>query len=420
MTSRALLIISVAANVVLAGVLLSRKQPGSERAEAAGGRGAAPAAEVVSASRALPVLPTNAAPAAFDWRQVESPDYRQYVANLRAIGCPGETIKDIVIADAMKFYAQRSRAVQTRRPFKYWEADEKDRLPKEQREQFNRAKQDYEKDLPRLLHELLGINLAREMAQYLPAGGLFGTGAGEEELRKLGMFSEEKQQRLSAWRDEYEWRRDAVDDAELNPADRAAQLRQLEREQQAVLAGILTPAEIEEYEMAFSQTGDTLRSRLVGFDPSAEEFRRLFQFQKTFDDKYANADTADPQVAREKEADQARLEDAIRQQLGDARFAEYQRSGDQTYQELCFFGAEHELSPAIAISAFGIKQAAERARQELLATSGLSAEQRGERLKAIAAETRAALREAMGSDTFTRYDQIYGGWIQVLGRRPKE
>src|SRR6267143_1034937 len=31
-----------------------------------------------------------------DWRAVESPDYRQYLANLRAIGCPEETIRDII------------------------------------------------------------------------------------------------------------------------------------------------------------------------------------------------------------------------------------------------------------------------------------------------------------------------------------
>jgi len=26
----------------------------------------------------------------------------------------------------------------------------------------------------------------------------------------------------------------------------------------------------------------------------------------------------------------------------------------------------------------------------------------------------------MGSDTFIRYDQLYGGWIQVLGSKPKD
>lgn len=41
-------------------------------------------------------------------------------------------------------------------------------------------------------------------------------------------------------------------------------------------------------------------------------------------------------------------------------------------------------------------------------------DQQGERLKAIEAETRTALRQTMGSNTFLRYDQLYGGWMQVL------
>src|SRR2546426_2113445 len=35
----------------------------------------------------------------FRWRQLETEDYRAYIARLRAIGCPEQTIRDIVIAD---------------------------------------------------------------------------------------------------------------------------------------------------------------------------------------------------------------------------------------------------------------------------------------------------------------------------------
>ena len=34
-----------------------------------------------------------------DWRQLESSDYRQYIANLRAVGCPEKTIRDIIVAE---------------------------------------------------------------------------------------------------------------------------------------------------------------------------------------------------------------------------------------------------------------------------------------------------------------------------------
>lgn len=46
-----------------------------------------------------------------DWRSVESEDYRHYIANLRAIGCPEETIADIIRADVNKLFQSRRKAL---------------------------------------------------------------------------------------------------------------------------------------------------------------------------------------------------------------------------------------------------------------------------------------------------------------------
>jgi hypothetical protein len=43
----------------------------------------------------------------FQWAQIESTDYRTYVANLRGIGCPERTIRDIIIADVNGLYFAR-------------------------------------------------------------------------------------------------------------------------------------------------------------------------------------------------------------------------------------------------------------------------------------------------------------------------
>src|SRR5689334_5146891 len=43
----------------------------------------------------------------FRWAQLESEDYRAYVARLRSIGCPEQTIRDIIIADLDKVLAPK-------------------------------------------------------------------------------------------------------------------------------------------------------------------------------------------------------------------------------------------------------------------------------------------------------------------------
>lgn len=60
-------------------------------------------------SRAQPVATVPAAPATprFQWSQVESTDYPAYIANLRGIGCPERTVREIVAADLDDLFAPR-------------------------------------------------------------------------------------------------------------------------------------------------------------------------------------------------------------------------------------------------------------------------------------------------------------------------
>jgi hypothetical protein len=43
----------------------------------------------------------------FRWSRIESADYRQYINNLKAIGCPQQTIRDIITADVHSLYVAR-------------------------------------------------------------------------------------------------------------------------------------------------------------------------------------------------------------------------------------------------------------------------------------------------------------------------
>src|SRR6266536_995000 len=43
----------------------------------------------------------------FTWDEIESADFPTYIANLRAIGCPEATIRDIIVADVNQLFARR-------------------------------------------------------------------------------------------------------------------------------------------------------------------------------------------------------------------------------------------------------------------------------------------------------------------------
>jgi hypothetical protein len=62
---------------------------------------------------------------AFSWQEVESADYPTYITNLRNIGCPEQTIRDIIIADVNALYS-RKRALELITPEQQWWRSEPD------------------------------------------------------------------------------------------------------------------------------------------------------------------------------------------------------------------------------------------------------------------------------------------------------
>jgi hypothetical protein len=99
---------SILANLVLAALILwlaRRQQTGAPDS---------PLNASAGATVEVPAPPTAAPEPAqkFQWSQLESTDYHTYIANLRAIGCPKQTIQDIIVADVDSLYALRRAQLQ--------------------------------------------------------------------------------------------------------------------------------------------------------------------------------------------------------------------------------------------------------------------------------------------------------------------
>jgi hypothetical protein len=67
-----------------------------------------------SLADARPSAPQQTAPEPgqrlrFSWSQLESADYPIYIANLRSIGCPERTLREIIKADVADLYAQKRK-----------------------------------------------------------------------------------------------------------------------------------------------------------------------------------------------------------------------------------------------------------------------------------------------------------------------
>ncbi len=377
----------------------------SAQAELAAWQAKAQAVATTASAQAL-AYKTNA----FHWSQLESTDYRQYIANLRAVGCPESTIKDIIMTDVMRLYAQRrGQYYLNGRDFKFWETDEKRKLKQPQIEEQEKQLAAIDKDLPAVLRELLGVNYQREINKYFVDT--------DEDNRRLAFLSDDKRSQLLALRDQFEGERERVQyqlhDAKLSATD-IYQLRQIDQEQDAALSRVLSPQEKEDYELSTSPTADRLRKQLIGFNPTEDEFRGMFRRQEAIDSKYQYEDTNDDTVRDGKAADELAMMTAIKAQLTPDRVAQLDRSQNPDYQNLCVLSERFDLPDGTSQTLLDVRQAAEAQRRELLSNKDIPPERLEVALKAIQAETEKAAQDALGDQAFGQYSQT-AKWIQNLG-----
>ena len=363
-------------------------------------------AEAASARPPTIVVQTNA----FNWSQLESTDYRQYIANLRAIGYPEITLKDIILTDVMRLYAQRrGQYYQNGKPFKFWETDEKRALKHTQMQEREKQLALIDKELPAVLRELLGINYEREINKYFVDA--------DEDNRRLSFLPEDKREKILALREQFEGEREKLSyplaDGTI-PTPDPAQLKKIDQDQDAALSGLLTSDERAEYEMSTSPTSDYLRKELVGFNPSEAEFRTLFQRQQAIDDEYAYQDLSDPAIRDAKAADEQTMMTEVKSQLAPDRAAALDRAKDPDYQSVAVLTEQYDLPAETSQTIVDMRREAENEKEQLLADKDIPVERVQAALKAIEAETERAAKETLGDQAYAQYSQN-AAWIHNLG-----
>jgi hypothetical protein len=346
----------------------------------------------------------------FHWSQLESTNYRQFIANLRAIDCPETTIKDIIVTDVMRLYAQRrGQYYHNGRPFHYWETNDKRKLTQPQLEERDKQLALIDKELPAVLRELLGINYERELNKYFVDA--------DEDGSRLGFLSDDQRTQVLSLREQFEGQRERIlynlPNGKAAPSD-IEQLRQIDQEQDEALAQVLSPQQKEQYELSTSATADRLRQQLIGFNPTEEEFLNLYQRQKTIDEAYEFEDTNDATVSAAKASDEAEAMKAFKGNLADERVTQLDRSQDPDYQNLCVLSQRYELPADTSDTLLDMRQAAQEERQKLLSNKNIPPERVATALQAIQAETEKAARAALGEEAYAAYSPS-AAWIKNLG-----
>src|SRR5713101_1533255 len=335
-----------------------------------------------------------------------------HAANLRASGCPEETVRDIILTDVAKLYARRRAALRTQgKPYKFWQTgDGTDGSANPELQNQLRA---LDKEERGLVKTLLGVDLQTELAKYSEGD--------DAQERMYGFLPAEKREKLQGLQASFDDLEQAVYDRSrgLMLDEDQEELKRIQKQKEAAMAKILTPEELEEFNLRNSSTANNLRAQMSGFTPTEEEFRKIFRLQKTFESEINKGfdATDDKQMeikARAQDEAQNALNDELKKVLGDQRYAEYQRAQSGDYRTLTQMADRFELPADVAGKVYDMKQEVERQVQKIDANPNLTDEQRQKVLAAIAQETDRSVAQAMGPNAFRAYQKTAPPWLQGL------
>jgi LysM repeat protein len=331
----------------------------------------------------------------FSWRDVESDDYPTYISNLRAVGCPEQTVRDIIIADINALYARR-RSLELVTPEQQWWRAEPDTNVV-----LAAAEKARELDTERraLLTRLLGANWESGDLVAIPRpsrpgivldGPVLGNLPAETK-QGVDEATARAQERVQAYLDAQ-----ARDGKAADPVELAKIHRQLRDD----LSRLLAPPQLEEFLLRYSSDAANLRvelGQLRYFEATPDEFRAMFRAKDAIDQRLELLTGNDDNTAAQRKALEQQRDNALKIALGAERYAQYVRLHDPGFRD-AYAAAVAAGEPDSAETIYQINQAAAEEQSVIRSNALLTAEQKAAELKRVELQQLQAHVAAVGQD----------------------
>jgi hypothetical protein len=311
----------------------------------------------------------------FRWSELESTDYRQYIQNLKAVGCPEQTIRDLVLAELNERFATRAHAIWQRPQPEWWQK------PRDERPSPDQIKQ-----LVALEHEKAGI--MKELFGSSPApqelvDSCFLQLQGDEQ-NLLFLPQATRQSALQALAEAGFDEKEAAMRA-ANPNSDPE--RTLFDDKVKVLQQVLSPDDLKQFRLRSSPRAQWLRTEVQYLDLTPDEFSALLDLRQQ------RLGSSDDLAGGRPEA----IQD-VRQLFGDERASEFERVSDPNYLNARYAAdragvPDEQGDRAGRLTAEAVARAMQMSPE---AGSTLSQEEREHQREQLQAQTEAQLNALLG------------------------
>jgi len=342
--------------------------------------------------------------AILNWQALESADYRQYIANLRAVGCPEQTIRDIIITDLDRAYGQRIAKISAPSAgSRYWMRQ----YPTVNTRRELEIKQ-IEEEKRSAIRELLGTDADEEAHRR--------TGVPVPYDQGFEFLAADKRARLREIDRQFKAQLSANDAhrAGWREQDWHLQHRDAWVRKDEAIKQLLSPAEFEEYEIRSGHHAAGLRVSLSAFEPNEQEFRKILQIEKDFGKDKSYIDPRElgvPEPSVPDPATEQQFQKALREALGEQRYAEYELSRDNNYAFLQEIVQGYELPKENARAVFDLNKTAERRASAIRTNPSLTADARAAAFQTLRSQIKEQVTSLLGDEGFRAYQWQFAGWF---------
>lgn len=323
----------------------------------------------------------------FHWREIESTDFPTFITNLRRIGCPEKTIRDIIVAEVNEVFAERLAREINLPEQKWWEADSDMDVFEAGMDQVRAL----ETEKGQLLAHLLGAdwNNARTTvnASLVRFDGPVLSALPIEVKSNVEQIEARLQRSRAALEEQAKQEGRTVHPQEVT---------ELQEETRKQLAAVLTPDQMEEYLLRYSSTADKMRNELRGLGSDEEEFRRIFRVRDGFDRQIAGLIGKDPATVQRRTELEHQRDEALRQAIGGERYALYEAARDPLFQQAQSQAEESGAPPEKVLPLFRINQAVQEEIARIQADPNLSEDQRKLALATVQQQKQNSIERILG------------------------
>lgn len=348
--------------------------------------------------------PTNAP--SFHWSALESADYAVYAANLRAVGCPERTLRDILLPDIEKFYEEREHKMREPAEDTFWQtSDQRDALQRQREAKARALTLEKRALIQRLLGAELSYQALKELRTDNMTSGIVDLLLGFLEVAKSDQLFTVHKLREEDARDFLT----AVEGILLD--EEIPQLQAVRDRYERELGAALRADEFEELRLRLAVIGGEQKlSRRAGVNVTGAELREIYRLYTDTHDVFAKTLNLEGEIYPEgmQEKGDAAFQELLRRFLGPERFADAERAQDGLFRELFESTENRGVSKAALVQAYEARRAAAAQAAQILGDAQLSADERALLLAALRAQTTQALARSLGPVGFDAYMKTHG------------